>query len=316
MIKNVAIIGLGAVGALVYPEFVRVLGHEHVRVIAEGARAKRILEKGIMINGNQFYPSVVSPNSSDYKADLIIVAVKASGLESATKDIKHFVGDHTLIMSLLNGIDSEPKLIESYGEDHVIYSLTTINTAHFNGEINFKFEVGEIKFGDAKNIGENLSEGVLKVKALFDQTIVPYTIPANMIHELWKKFLFNASANSVAAVLHARHRYFQKIPSAVAAKALVIDEIMTVANAIGAEITEADATFYKTLPWEWQPEGRCSMVQDIEYGKTTENEMFLGTILTMAKENHIKIPACELLYLLIKTIDGANENAWQEHQIQ
>jgi len=314
MIKSVAIIGLGAVGGMVLPEFTRILGHENVYAIATGERGDRLKREGIYINGKHFLPRVVSPSKAGEPADLIILAVKSSALSQAIKDMANQVGKDTIIMSLMNGIDSEPKLVESFGAEHVIYGLTTLNTSYRQGQVNFSFDVGQIKFGSAENDPNHPHQGIEKIKTLFDKTDIPYQIPQNMIHELWKKFLFNASANSIAAVLHARHRYFQNIPSAVTAKALVIDEIMVVANAVGAELTDEDATFYKNIPWEWEPEGRCSMVQDIEMGKISENEMFLGSILDMAREHHLKIPACELLYLLIKTIDEANQLTWREHQ--
>jgi len=314
MIKSVAIIGLGAVGSMVLPEFTRILGHENVYAIASDERAERLKRDGIYINGKHFLPNVVSPSVEGKPADLIILAVKSSALSQAIKDMANQVGKETIIMSLMNGIDSEPKLIEAFGAEHVVYGLTTINTSYREGEVEFSFDVGEIKFGNAENDSVQLHQRIEKIKKLFDKTDIPYQIPQNMIHELWKKFLFNASANSIAAVLHARHRYFQNIPSAVTAKALVIDEIMEVANAVGAELTDDDARFYKNIPWEWEPEGRCSMVQDIEGGRISENEMFLGSILDMAREHHLKIPACELLYLLINTIDEANKMTWREHQ--
>ncbi len=51
-------------------------------------------------------------------ADLIIFAVKFMGMESALEIVKPFVGEHTLFLSVLNGISSEEMIEKAYGADH------------------------------------------------------------------------------------------------------------------------------------------------------------------------------------------------------
>ena len=46
-------------------------------------------------------------------ADLIILRVKFMGMESALETVKPFVGEHTLFLSVLNGISSEEMIEKS-----------------------------------------------------------------------------------------------------------------------------------------------------------------------------------------------------------
>lgn len=75
MIKDVAVIGLGAVGALYARKLDLGLGHEHVHAIAEGQRALA-LRQGITINGSLFKPDVKGYDEAH--PDLIIMRQRTS----------------------------------------------------------------------------------------------------------------------------------------------------------------------------------------------------------------------------------------------
>ena len=109
-IHSVALIGLGAMGAYFAPRLYEEFG-ENFRVIAGGDRKKRLEEKGITINGTcRFFP-VVDPKKCGEPADLVIIAVKGYGLDQAIEDIRNQVGENTVILSVLNGVDSEQRVI-------------------------------------------------------------------------------------------------------------------------------------------------------------------------------------------------------------
>ena len=56
-------------------------------------------------------------------ADLLIFAVKATGLEEAIQTVRNKVSDNTIIMSVLNGISSEDIIGRVYGMDKIIHCI-------------------------------------------------------------------------------------------------------------------------------------------------------------------------------------------------
>ncbi len=57
--------------------------------------------------------------------DLVIVAVKYTGLQSAIQNIRKCIDEHTIIMSVMNGIDSEDLIAYVYGSSaYGIYGCT------------------------------------------------------------------------------------------------------------------------------------------------------------------------------------------------
>ena len=104
-IQSVAVLGAGAVGSYV------IWGLSHKKdirlgVIAEGERADRLKKGGCRINDEVYRPEVWSPQEAE-DVDLLIVSLKYGSLPEALESIKMIVGEHTTVMSLMNGVDSE-----------------------------------------------------------------------------------------------------------------------------------------------------------------------------------------------------------------
>ena len=87
-IKRVTLIGLGAMGAYFAPALQARLGDEGFRVLASGSRKERLERDGVTINGVPYRFTLISPEKKDDFADLVIIAVKYTGLEKAVEGIR------------------------------------------------------------------------------------------------------------------------------------------------------------------------------------------------------------------------------------
>ncbi len=90
-IRKVALIGAGAIGGYIVWGTADVLG-DNLVVVAEGERAKRLKSRGITVNGRH-YDLHVQSSQEAADADLLLVAVKYTGLEEAMDDIVRIAGN-------------------------------------------------------------------------------------------------------------------------------------------------------------------------------------------------------------------------------
>lgn len=121
-IKKVAVLGAGAVGSYVIWGLSQ-KDNIQLGVIAEGERAER-LKEGITINSEKYYPNVWS--STEKNIDLLIVALKYNSLQNAVKTIASAVNENTVVMSLMNGVDSEEIISAEIGKKNVIHSFIKV----------------------------------------------------------------------------------------------------------------------------------------------------------------------------------------------
>lgn len=299
-INRIYISGLGAVGC-VYASLIHDSKSASLAVIADDERIKKYRDLGININGRRYDFSYITPDSAAEPADLILIAVKQHNLEESIHAIKKFISGDTIILSLLNGITSEEIIGRSYGIEKILHSFVVGTDAVRNGtDITFK-NTGKIVFGAAAGSFDN--ENVLMVKEFFEQTGINYTIPDDIIREQWWKFMMNVGINQVSAILRAPYGVFHHIKDAQELLKLASMEVLAIAEKKGIKLTAGDIAQHLEIFKTLTPEGKTSMLQDVEAGRKTEVEIFSGAVIEMGRELGIPTPVNDMLFRMIRAIE-------------
>ena len=302
-IKKISLIGLGAMGSFFAPRLEKAYG-EGFRIIADGERKKRLETEGVTINGVNYRFPVITPQTEGDKADLILIGVKGYALEQAIQDIRNQVGEHTLILSLLNGVDSEEKLEAGYGEEHVLYAFMRMSIVMKDGKADFDPYWGKIHFGE--KINQEYSERVLRVKEVFDCADIPYEIEEDMRKGIWFKYMCNIGENLTCALLGIPFGVYRNNEDANWLRRNAMREVAAIAQRKGIDIGEKEIALQeetvKTIPYE----NKLSTLQDLEAGKRTEIEMFAGTVIRMGRELGVPTPINEVLYHGIRVLEEKN----------
>jgi 2-dehydropantoate 2-reductase len=307
-IKTVALVGLGAIGCYIAGGITKAIGYDNFRVIAEGKRKERIEKDGVVINGVLHNFQVVSPNIKTTPADLVIVITKMPQLEEALEAIKNQVSENTMIISLLNGVESEQIISKIYGEEKVIYSVTRAAVTKVGNMVTYNPEIAYIEFGE--KINNELSERVQALSRLFDAAGIRYIIPKDMIRAIWKKFMCNVSENQSSAILGIPFGAWHDNIYANYVREAVMYEVIEVAQKLGIALFPEDLIPQRELLKKINANAKTSMLQDIEAGRKTEVEMFSGTMLRLGKELGVPTPINALFYHMIKTIEDKNDSTF------
>lgn len=309
-IKKVTLIGLGAMGVFFAPKLDACLGKDNFRVLAGGERKERLQSKGVIINGIRYRFNVITPETKDDPADLIIMAVKDMGLEQAILDIRNQVGPDTQILCVMNGIESEERTAAVYGWEHVLYSYMRVSIVMKDGAADFDPGKGKVHFGEAKN-GE-LSERVRAIRELFETCKISYNIDADMIRGMWFKFMCNVGENLTCAMLGIPFGAYHISDYANAIRRQAMWEVVEIANRLGIDLSgediERQEDTIRNLPFANKP----STLQDLENGRLTEVEMFAGKVVKLGEELGIKTPLNWMFYHGIKVCEEKNQGRFQK----
>ncbi len=302
-ISRVSIIGAGALGS-VYASLLYDMDRDCVSFIASGERLERLRAEGVIVNGRPYAIPVLPPGDPSPPADLVMVAVKHHHLDAAIGEMKSRIGPKTIILSVMNGIDSEERIGADCGMEKVLYALNMgIDALREGNRVTFT-TLGKIYFGEAQN--PVITERVARVRALFDRSGIVCETPPDMIRTLWWKFLVNVGINQASAVLRAPYGVFQTSSEARNLMESAMREVIEIAGRAGVDLSERDITeFYKVLS-TLGPKGKTSMLQDVEAGRKTEVDMLAGRILSLGKRYGVPTPVNQGLYDSIR----AMEKAW------
>jgi len=300
-IKKVSIIGTGAIGATFASTIHDCIGDD-LRIIASGERYDRYKKNGFIINGETYNFNYVKPRETVEKADLLLIAVKYHHLDRVIKENENHVGENTIILSLLNGINSEDIISQYYDMSQILFSLVFKVDATRDGNIITHSLPGTIAFGEEKN--EVYSEKVQKVKTFFDLAGVNYEIPEDMIRKMWWKFMVNVGINQSSAVLKAPYGVFQSSEEALELLKDSMREVIILANVLGVDLEENDMQTFIDLLFNLSKDGKTSMLQDVMAKRKTEVEMFAKVVCDLGKEHNLRLPINDMMYKMIKVIEA------------
>ena len=298
IIKNVLICGIGAIGSI-YADKIQSYDNDSLRVLVDKDRLQRYLDNPTIFNDRVLNFNYILPDNNNFKADLIIIATKFEGLNDALNNIKNFVKDDTIILSLLNGVTSEWLIAEKYGREKLLYSYFIGHSAVREGRKIIHDDVNTIVYGSENS---DDIENVERLKEYFEQVGINYSIPDDILHSLWLKFMLNVAANQTTAILGLTFGELLKNSKAMEFVRHILKEVQFLAKAEG--VNNTDVMIDETIEHlhTMIPEGKTSMLQDVEAGRKTEVDMFAGTVIELGRKLNIETPYNKVLKELIDII--------------
>lgn len=300
-IEKVVIVGAGALGAFYAGRFISA-GKFSVAVAAAGVRGETLRREGLRVNGQHLRVDVITPSQCRGPADLVIVALKDYQLADAIPLICSQVGPETAVLSVMNGLDSEEEIATGCGRGQVFYCVAVGIDAVRGKEQVTVANAGRLIFGRARNEGEDLLVGA--VQQALDQADLPWETPTDMLRMLWWKFMVNVGINQASALLRAPYGVFQQSASARAVVDTLMREVITLAQATGINLKEQDLEVWPPVLNALSPEGKTSMLQDVEAGRRTEVDMFAGKVVRLGEECGIAVPANRMMLDLLHALEG------------
>lgn len=302
--KNIALIGAGAVGAYFIYGFSEMEDLSFC-IVAEGERRERLIRDGVTINEKVYRPAIKTPEQAK-GADLVLVCTKYQGLNSTLDMIETIVDDHTAVVSLLNGIDSEEIIGARIGIEHLIFSVMRIQSERRDGKIRF---VPETTIG--VSIGEKNKVVTERVQALYDlmkRAGLKVFIEKDILMNQWEKYSMNIIYNLPQAVLGVGFGAYYDSENVTMLRDRMFAEVCQVAHAEGIPLEKQG---------DWRSaclaKARFSTLQDLDAGRHTEIDMFAGALVKLAQKHGIAVPFCEYTYYAIKALEEKNDGKFDYH---
>lgn len=298
-VERVVICGAGAVGSA-YAALLHDLAPDRLAVVAGGERRARLLREGLTVNGRRFEVRCLAPGEPAPAADLLLVAVKQHHLPQAIEDVRAVVGDGTLVLSLLNGISSEAALAAAFGAEKVLPAFVVGNDVVREGTSTRYTRLGRLVFGASTN--DPADPRVLAVRELLDRARIPYSVPADILREQWWKFMLNVGVNQVSAVLRATYRAFS-LPEVQDLTRRAALEVVAISGHEGVRLAPEDVERIFPILATLGPDGKTSMLQDVEAGRKTEVEIFAGMVVELGRRHGVPTPVNELLGTQVRALE-------------
>lgn len=307
-IRTVHIVGMGALGLLFGEPIRQNLGGGQPAYIMDAARLSRHEGERYTLNGREIRPVLLTPEEAG-SADLVMVGVKYPDLQDAMKIMESSVGDDTIIISLMNGVDSEDMLAKRFGPEKVLYSVSQEMDAQRYGSDLVYTKAGRLYIGVPRRGGQALetllTEKLDLVCAFFDEVKLPYVREPDIIYRQWSKFMLNAGCNQICMVYDCGYGAAMEPGSeAFAMMTGAMREVCAIAGALGIPVGEKEVHQYLNILRTLDPAALPSMGQDRRQKRRSEVDMFAGVILRYGRELGIETPVNEFMLRRVREIES------------
>lgn len=301
MIQTTGLIGLGAMGLLYSQAILKTKGPRDFRVVLDEARLSSYRQRTFRVQGQVLEIPMTTPDAAKAPLDLAIFAVKYRGLNQAMATMAPVIGPQTIIVSLLNGIRSEDDLSRYFDPSQVLLAVAQGMDATFQGDDLRYSRPGLLEIG-CQDVGQ--ADRLQAVVDFLRACGIEVVTPANIRHRVWSKFMLNVGVNQVVGVLGGGYGSVQIPGPGRDQMRAAMDEARAVAQAEGVDLTVKDRDDYIAVVDGLSPQGKPSLLQDLEAGRPTEVDLFSGTICALGRQHGIPTPVNDWLYEAICRLGG------------
>ncbi len=295
---RIAVFGTGGVGGYFGARLAEA-GHE-VIFIARGAHLQAIRERGLRVESIAGDVHIAPAQATADPAavgpvDVVLVATKAWQLPEAAQAMRPLVGERTMVVPLLNGVEAPDVLAQALGQGPVLGGLCKISA--FKAEPGVIRHVGvtpEVVFGE---LDGRPSERVERLRRAFAACRgVQVVVPENIRAAMWAKLTFIAAFSAVGAVTRAPAGVIRRLPETRRLLIQAMREIVSVAQALGVPLPDEAADQALAFTDGLEPHVTASMQRDILAGRSSELEAQTGAVVRLGRRAGVPTPVNEFLY--------------------
>lgn len=294
---RIAVVGTGSVGGYFGGRLA--LAGEEVIFIARGDHLRAIRESGLRVDSADgdfvAHPALATDDPATAgPADVVILAVKGWQTADAIASMRPLVGEETLILPLLNGVEAPDQLAAAYGASRVAGGLcglfgSLVGPGHIRNAMPQPFiTIGEL---DGAR-----TERIQRLAGAFERAGARTAIAPDIRVALWEKLMFVGPVGGVAAVARAPFGVVRAQPETSALLESAVTELCLLGRARGLAVTDESTARALALVDGSPASATTSLQRDIMAGRPSELETQIGAVTRMAAESSFPAPIHAYLY--------------------
>lgn len=293
-IQRVGIVGLGALGACYADQILR--GDPSVELYGL-TRSAASAKKPILLNGAPLPLTLYTAEELSAPLDLILIAVKSYDLDDVIRSITPLVGRETTLLSLLNGMESEERLIRAFGAERVLYATVMGADSNREGRSIHCQHAGTLLFGERNG---QRSDAALRLERFAQRSGLTACLVDDIYARMWFKLMVNVGYNQTSTVYQLTYGQFRENPEAMEVMRHAQREVCALAARCGVTLTEASIQEWERTLAQLSPDGRSSMLQDFWRGRRLETDIFGDYVSKLGQKLGVPTPVSDRLNAQIK----------------
>lgn len=231
---NISILGAGAMGSL-FGGLLAESGQSVTLLDINDTHLEAIRRQGLRLDtddGDRCIGglSACRPEQVTGQPDLLLVFTKAQHTDSALRSIAGHIGEHTLVLTLQNGLGNAEALCRHVAPQRVMIGMTTW-PADMAGPAHVRSHgQGVVRLLSLDGVER---QGSTQVAAVLEAAGLHCAEDPQVWTSIWEKVAFNAALNSLCAVTGCTVGQLDAAPQGPALARAIVLEVLSVAQSVG-----------------------------------------------------------------------------------
>jgi 2-dehydropantoate 2-reductase len=307
---RILVVGAGATGGYFGGRLAE--AGRDVTFLLRAARAAQLARDGLQIVSEHgdltIRPKVVTAAEISGTYDLIVLSVKAYGLEQAMVDLAPAVGAGTLILPLLNGLRHIDLLVEKFGQQAVLGGICVVSsTLDERGRVVQLAGMQELTYGD-RNSPDSRPENLRSVDRALQGAGFTARITDRVMAAMWQKWIMLSSLGAMNCLMRGTVGEIIAAPAGLAFAQNLLGETAAVAAAAGHPLSEPAQRRISALMTEPGSSFTSSMFRDLQAGRRVEVDAIIGDLVSRAEQSGVATPLLRLALTNLAIYQGRQDS--------
>ncbi|WP_290062397.1 2-dehydropantoate 2-reductase [Amycolatopsis solani] len=296
---RILVVGAGATGGYFGGRLLQ--AGRDVTFLVRPGRAKVLRDSGLRIVGlgedTVLEPPLAETGTLEETYDLVLLAVKATGLAPAIDDFAPAVGPGTLVLPFLNGLAHVDALSARFGEGAVLGGVAKVmTTIDDDGAIRRLGPLQHLAYGART---EPAPPRLADVDAALNGAGFPAVLSGRITEAMWAKWVFIAAIGAVNSLLRGTIGEVVAVPGGAEFAEAVVAEAAAVAEAAGYPVPQADLEATRKTVTDPSTVG-SSLYRDLLGGHPVEGEQIFGDLTARGRALGVATPLLDLVSLQLR----------------
>ncbi len=293
---RILVVGAGATGGFFGARLAQ--AGRDVTFLVRPKRAALLRETGLRVvspHGDfEIEPVMVTAEDIGEPYDVVLMTVKAFGLEAAMQDVAPAVGSQTMILPVLNGMRHIDMLRERFGDEAVIGGAARIMSA-MDAEwriVQFS-KMNDIVYGE---LSGGKTARIVALDGVMQGAGFEARLSETIELEMWEKWVLLASLGSINSLMRGTIGQVRAAPGGEEFALGVIGECAAVAAAHGFAPRAGFLAAANTQLTMADAGTTSSMYRDLVAGQQIEADQIVGDLAARGKAAGVAVPLLNAAY--------------------
>ncbi len=308
---NILVVGAGAVGGYFGARLAQ--AGRHVTFLVRPSRAQQLRSEGLRIvspHGDlTLQPQTTTAEDLHSPFDIILLSVKAQGLDQAMKDMAPAVGPDTMIYPVLNGMRHIETLARRFGEHPVLGGVCMVVT-----DLDEQGRIVQMNPTQKLIYGERNREITARIRS-FDETMrdsgFDTELSTNITYAMWQKWVMIASLGLITCLLNGTIGEINAVPYGDQTALRAVEECAAIAAACGFPPSPALLEEMRKRATTKGSNLTASMYRDLQRAAPVEVDTILGDLLEHGRSHQLDTPLLQAGCIRLRVYQNSRQNSRQ-----